>query len=192
MRFSSFLFHKGSVDFFWNNPLCCSLLMISFPQLSPYGPEDGRISPLSPQGSPCGSPASPTLASLQSSGGYYGSSPTGAGYMGMSPNTSPTATSHAGGFGLSQSYGEPPRKIFPEVAFEDLSASFKNLYKSVFDASQGGENFGKWCLKWNSLALTFFFLILSSTDSCYYWSIFFIYFTVPVVMFVVIDVLADL
>ncbi|XP_073250666.1 forkhead box protein J3-like isoform X1 [Porites lutea] len=111
-------------------------------RLSPYGPEDGRISPLSPQGSPCGSPASPTLASLQSSGGYYGSSPTGAGYMGMSPNTSPTATSHAGGFGLSQSYGEPPRKIFPEVAFEDLSASFKNLYKSVFDASQGGENFG--------------------------------------------------
>ncbi|CAH3018267.1 unnamed protein product, partial [Porites evermanni] len=110
-------------------------------RLSPYGPEDGRISPLSPQGSPCGSPASPTLASLQSSGGYYGSSPTGAGYMGMSPNTSPTATSHAGGFGLSQSYGEPPRKIFPEVAFEDLSASFKNLYKSVFDASQGGENF---------------------------------------------------
>ena len=87
--------------------------------------------------------------------------------MGMSPNTSPTATSHAGGFGLSQSYGEPPRKIFPEVAFEDLSASFKNLYKSVFDASQGGENFGKRCLKWNSLALTFF-LILSSTDSCYY------------------------
>ena len=133
--------------------------MISFPQLSPYGPEDGRISPLSPQGSPCGSPASPTLASLQSSGGYYGSSPTGAGYLGMSPNTSPTATSHAGGFGLSQSYGEPPRKIFPEVAFEDLSASFKNLYKSVFDASQGGENFGKRCLKWNSLALTFFFNI---------------------------------
>lgn len=120
--------------------------MISFPQLSPYGPEDGRISPLSPQGSPCGSPASPTLASLQSSGGYYGSSPTGQGYLRMSPNTSPTATSHAGGFGLSQSYGEPPRKIFPEVAFEDLSASFKNLYKSVFDASQGGENFGKRCL----------------------------------------------
>ena len=104
------------------------------------------MSPISPQSSPCGSPASPTLASLQSSGGYYGSSPTGPSYMGMSPgvspNTSPTVTS-VGGFNMSQNYGEPPRKIFPEVAFEDLSASFKNLYKSVFDASQGGENFGK-------------------------------------------------
>ena len=104
------------------------------------------MSPISPQSSPCGSPASPTLASLQSSGGYYGSSPTGPSYMGMSPgvspNTSPTVTS-VGGFNMSQNYGEPPRKIFPEVAFEDLSASFKNLYRSVFDASQGGENFGK-------------------------------------------------
>ena len=113
---------------------------VSLLQLSPYGPEDGRMSPISPQSSPCGSPSSPTLASLQSSGGYYGSSPTGPSFLGTSASTSPTSNV---GFGLSQNYGEPPRKIFPEVAFEDLSASFKNLYKSVFDASQGGENFGK-------------------------------------------------
>ena len=65
--------------------------------------------------------------------------------MGMSPTVSPSASptvTGSSGFGLSQSYGEPPRKIFSEVAFEDLSASFKNLYKSVFDASHGGENFG--------------------------------------------------
>nr|BAQ19122.1 forkhead box J3 protein [Acropora digitifera] len=114
-------------------------------RLSPYGPEDGRMSPISPQSSPCSSPASPTLASLQSSGGYFGSSPTRHSYMGMSPTVSPNPSptvAGSGGFGLSQSYGEPPRKIFPEVAFEDLSASFKNLYKSVFDASHGGENFG--------------------------------------------------
>ncbi|XP_068752814.1 forkhead box protein J3-like [Montipora capricornis] len=114
-------------------------------RLSPYGPEDGRMSPISPQSSPCSSPASPTLASLQSSGSYYGSSPTGHSYMGMSPTVSPSASptvTGSSGFGLSQSYGEPPRKIFSEVAFEDLSASFKNLYKSVFDASHGGQNFG--------------------------------------------------
>ena len=59
---------------------------------------------------------------------------------GMSPGSSPNTS--MGGFGTSQNY-EPPRKIFPDVAFEDLSASFKNLYKSVFDASHGGENYGK-------------------------------------------------
>lgn len=119
-------------------------------QLSPYGPEDGRMSPISPQSSPCSSPASPTLASLQSSGGYFGSSPTRHSYMGVSPTVSPNPSptvSGSSGFALSQSYGEPPRKIFPEVAFEDLSASFKNLYKSVFDASHGGDNFGMILLK---------------------------------------------
>lgn len=60
---------------------------------------------------------------------------------GMSPGSSPNTS--VGGFGTSQNYGEPPRKIFPEVAFEDLSASFKNLYKSVFDASHGGDSYGK-------------------------------------------------
>ena len=114
-------------------------------QLSPYGPEDGRVSPISPQSSPCGSPASPTLASLQSSGGYYGSSPTNQSFLGMSAGVSPGSSPNTsmGGFGTSQNYGEPPRKIFSEVAFEDLSASFKNLYKSVFDASHGGDNYGK-------------------------------------------------
>jgi len=116
-------------------------------QLSPYGPEDGRVSPISPQSSPCGSPASPTLASLQSSGGYYGSSPTNQSFLGMSAGVSPGSSPNTsmGGFGTSQNYGEPPRKIFSEVAFEDLSASFKNLYKSVFDASHGGDNYGKQC-----------------------------------------------
>ncbi|XP_020608315.1 forkhead box protein J3-like [Orbicella faveolata] len=114
-------------------------------RLSPYGPEDGRVSPISPQSSPCGSPASPTLASLQSSGGYYGSSPTNQSFLGMSAGVSPGSSPNTsmGGFGTSQNYGEPPRKIFSEVAFEDLSASFKNLYKSVFDASHGGDNYGK-------------------------------------------------
>ena len=60
---------------------------------------------------------------------------------GISPGSSPNT--NVGGFGASQSYGEPPRKIFPEVAFEDLSASFKNLYKSVFDASHGGDSYGE-------------------------------------------------
>lgn len=60
---------------------------------------------------------------------------------GISPGSSPNT--NVGGFGASQSYGEPPRKIFPEVAFEDLSASFKNLYKSVFDASHGGDTYGE-------------------------------------------------
>lgn len=71
---------------------------------------------------------------------------------GVSANTSPTVTS-GGGFGLSQSYGEPPRKIFADAAFEDLSASFKNLYKSVFDASQGGENFGEQVMYFNLFIL---------------------------------------
>ena len=133
-------------------------------QLSPYGPEDGRMSPISPQSSPCSSPASPTLASLQSSGGYFGSSPTRHSYMGMSPTVSPNPSptvAGSGGFGLSQSYGEPPRKIFPEVAFEDLSASFKNLYKSVFDASHGGENFGMISLKaWMLFLRSFKFIFV--------------------------------
>ena len=60
--------------------------------------------------------------------------------MSVSPRASPNTSC---GFNASSSFGEPPRKIFPEVAFEDLSASFKNLYKSVFDASQGGENYGE-------------------------------------------------
>lgn len=47
-----------------------------------------------------------------------------------------------GAFNQSHS-GEPPNKIFADVTFEDLSASFKNLYKSVFEASQGGGSFGK-------------------------------------------------
>lgn len=113
-------------------------------RLSPYGPEDGRVSPISPQSSPCGSPSSPTLASLHTSAGYYGSSPTNQGFLGMSAGISPGSSpnTNVGGFGASQSYGEPPRKIFPEVAFEDLSASFKNLYKSVFDASHGGDSYG--------------------------------------------------
>ena len=41
--------------------------------------------------------------------------------------------------------GEPPTKVVPEISFDDLSASFRSLYRSMFDAglhsnhSFGGE-----------------------------------------------------
>lgn len=81
---------------------------------------------------------------------YYGTSPHSQ-FLG----TSPSSSSNLGQGGVivgppgqgdlnhSNNFGEPPHKIFPEIAFEDLSASFKNLYKSVFDASQSGATFGK-------------------------------------------------
>lgn len=79
---------------------------------------------------------------------YYGSSPSNQGFLGMSPSSSANigqigGPQRQGELNNSNNFGEPPHKIFPDIAFEDLSASFKNLYKSVFDASQSGGTFGK-------------------------------------------------
>ena len=126
---------------------------VCFFQLSPYGQGEsgqwspsGRMSPGSYQdGSPSSSPTSrsPTLASLQNSSGYdhfLGASPCSS--ASLSPGSSPATMT--GAFNHSQN-AEPPHKIFADVTFEDLSASFKNLYKSVFEASQGGGGYGKCC-----------------------------------------------
>jgi hypothetical protein len=85
------------------------------------------------------------LASLQADH-FYTSSPSNQAYLGASPNSSTggmIGNGAQGGLNNSNNFGEPPHKIFPEIAFEDLSASFKNLYKSVFDASQSSNSFGK-------------------------------------------------
>ena len=114
-------------------------------QLSPYGAEDGRMSPSSAHSSPVSSPVhSPTLASLHTSGGHIYGSPGG---YGLSPRTSPSPNASMVVPGDSLNMGEPPSKLFPQVAFEDLSASFKNLYKSVFDASHSGGHYGGRCSK---------------------------------------------
>ena len=106
-----------------------------------YGTDDNQLSPPSSHGS---NRSSPTLASLQMDQ-YYGSSPSSQGFLGNSSSSSPNLQPPGGEGGLdnSNNFGEPPHKIFSEIAFEDLSASFKNLYKSVFDASQSGTTFGK-------------------------------------------------
>lgn len=115
-------------------------------KLSPYGADENQLSPSSSHGSNHSSTSShsPTLASIQMDP-FYGSSPQSQ-FLGTSPSSSANM-GHVGGHGEmnnSNNYGEPPHKIFPEIAFEDLSASFKNLYKSVFEASQSGTtSFGK-------------------------------------------------
>ncbi|XP_031557251.1 forkhead box protein J3-like [Actinia tenebrosa] len=121
-------------------------------RLSPCGTEENQWSPNSSQGSNLSSSPvahSPTLASLQGDH-FYTSSPNSQSFLGVSPSSSSNVHSGngmmgngaQGGLNNSNNFGEPPHKIFPEIAFEDLSASFKNLYKSVFDASQNSSSFG--------------------------------------------------
>jgi hypothetical protein len=38
--------------------------------------------------------------------------------------------------------GEPPTKVVPDISFDDLSASFRSLYRSMFDASVSNQSFG--------------------------------------------------
>lgn len=65
--------------------------------------------------------------------------------------TSPSATSHISPtnnqpgsvpFNNNNNVGEPPTKVVPDISFDDLSASFRSLYRSMFDASQNQQSFG--------------------------------------------------
>lgn len=59
----------------------------------------------------------------------YGSSPTAPSHVSAS-NSQPGSVPFN-----NNNVGEPPAKVVPDISFDDLSASFRSLYRSMFDSS---------------------------------------------------------
>lgn len=60
-----------------------------------------------------------------------------------STHISPTNNQHGGIPFNNNNVGEPPTKVVPDISFDDLSASFRSLYRSMFDGNnQSNQSFG--------------------------------------------------
>ena len=77
-------------------------------------------------------------APLHPSQSPYGTSPSPSSQI--SPSSSQPASVP---FNNNNNVGEPPTKVVPDISFDDLSASFRSLYRSMFDASgHSNQSFG--------------------------------------------------
>jgi hypothetical protein len=89
------------------------------PDLSPMHTSPIPGAPLHPSQSPFGTP--PSASHISPSSSQPGSVP----------------------YNNNNNVGEPPTKVVPDISFDDLSASFRSLYRSMFDAGiHNNQSFG--------------------------------------------------